>query len=201
MQGIRHTLRIRSAHHRPGQALVEMALSVTFIALLLAAVTDLGLAYKTYQTLVNATAEASSYLDLNPMVNCAIASCPDGDPIAGANAIALQRFQTEQGTIIRKLASTLDLNANGTPDNQEGDFEIDKWVRITEADNTQVNNMSAYNPAVTAPECQERNARPSNVASCYIVIQTRIVYRPFFLTPVLGNEMTIRAISVRRIVK
>lgn len=201
MKGIRHTLRIRPVHHRSGQALVEMALSITFIALLLAAVTDLGLAYKTYQTLVNATAEASSYLDVNPIVNCAVVSCPGGDPIAGANAIARQRFQFEQGTSGRKIASTLDLNANRTSDNLEAGFNINQWIRITEADNTQVNNMSAYNPGTTTQECRARIAKPTNVSSCYIVIRTQIIYRPFFLTPILGNQMTIRAISVRRIVK
>jgi hypothetical protein len=201
MSRFRRTLCIRSAHHRLGQALVEMALSITFIALLLAAVTDLGLAYKTYQTLVNATAEASSYLDVNPTVNCAIVSCPGGNPIAGANAIARQRFQSEQGTTIRHIASTLDVDADGIHDDVDSDVNIDEWVQITEADNTQVDNMSAYDPAATASECRERKAKPTNVASCYIVIRSRIIYRPFFLVPVLGDEMTIRAISVRRIVK
>ncbi len=82
ISGIRRNWHIQRSvnngrRHRSGQALVEMAISVTVLALLLAAAIDLGLAYKTYQTLVNATAEASSYLDLNPTVNCAVEPCPN----------------------------------------------------------------------------------------------------------------------------
>lgn len=185
----RHPVRVR-----PGQALVEMALSITLLFLLIAAAVDLGLAYKTHQTLVNATAEASTYLDLNPKV-------PSADPIASANAIALQRFQTEQGATVRPIASTLDLNANGVADNAEAGFNIADWVQITHATSAQVANMSTYDPN-QAGECANRIARPAPpLESCYVVIRSRMIYRPFFLTPVLGDQMNITTVSVRRVVK
>ncbi len=183
----------RVAWLQPGQALVEVTLSMTLLTLLVGAAVDLGLAYKTHQTLVNATAEASSYLDLNPKVS-------GSDPITAANSIALQRFQYEQGTSIRKIASTLDLNANGVRDDQEGGFNIADWVQITEANDVQVSNMSTYNPS-QAGECANRVAQPTTYESCYIMIRSRMIYRPFFLSPFLGDQMNIRTTSVRRVVK
>lgn len=183
----------RSVGLRPGQALVEVILSMTLLMSLIAAAVDLGLAYKTHQTLVNATAEASSYLDLNPKI-------PAADPIQSANTIALQRFQREQGITTRRIGSTLDLNANDVRDDQEAGFNIADWVQITEANNIQISNMSTYNPS-QAGECANRIAQPTTYESCYIVIRSRIIYRPFFLSPVLGNQMDIRTTSVRRVVK
>ncbi len=183
----------RVAWLQPGQALVEMTLSMTLLMLLVAAAVDLGLAYKTHQMLVNATAEASSYLDLNPKVLGA-------NPIESANSIALRRFQYEQGTTLQKIASTLDLNANGVRDDLESGFNIADWVQITEANNVQVSNMSTYDPS-QAGECTNRIAQPATYESCYIVIRSRIIYRPFFLSPMLGDQMNIRTTSVRRVVK
>ena len=67
-------------YYIPGQALIELALALTLIAMFLRAAVDLGLAYKAYQTLLNSTAEASSYLSLNPVLNCSVHLCPDGTP-------------------------------------------------------------------------------------------------------------------------
>jgi hypothetical protein len=94
--------RCSAGRRRPGQALVELSLSITFIALLLGAAIDLGLAYKTYQTLMNATAEASSFLALNPKVNCDANPtwCTGTDEIGGADREARNRFREEQGTTI-----------------------------------------------------------------------------------------------------
>ncbi len=187
-RSVRGTVGLRS-----GQALVEVTLSLTLLTMLVGAAVDLGLAYKTHQTLVNATAEASSYLDLNPKVS-------GSDPITAANSIALQRFQYEQGTSIRNIATTLDLNANGVRDDQEEGFNIADWVQITEANNVQVSTMSTYNPS-QAGECANRVAQPTAYESCYIVIRSRMIYRPFLLSPILGDQMNIRTTSVRRVVK
>jgi Flp pilus assembly protein TadG len=189
---------------QPAQALVELALSVTVIAMFLSAAVDLGLAFKTYQTLVNATAEASSYLVIRPVVNCGTINC---DPIAPADAEARRRFQNEQGTTQRSAISTLDLNADGALDDAS---LVQNWVQIDEADNLQVTPSgatfavgSSFDPTQTDSECRLRKARPqstnSNINACYIVIRSRMSYKPFVLQTLLGDTMTIRAISVRQI--
>jgi hypothetical protein len=200
MNWLRRPLRFKPVRSHPGQALVEMALSITVLALLLAAATDLGLAFKNYQTLVNATAEASSYLEHFPRANCEVNACPNGNAIEGANIIARQRFQFEQGATPRRLGSTLDLDANGVPDTTQEGFDITQWIQISEADNTQVDDLSDYDPSATALECRQRNPNPTSVSSCYIVVQTQMLYRPFFLRPILGEQMTIRTTSIRKIV-
>lgn len=197
---------------QPGQALVELALSITFIVLLLSAAVDLGFAFKSYQELINATSEAASYLDIYPVVNCGTPTC---DPIAAADTEAIRRFRTEQGPALRNIASTLDLNANGVDDFAEagGEAYVSSMVRIDEADNTQIDVASdgsfavgnSFQPSATDNECKKRTAVPlstnANVTSCYIVIRSGIVYKPYILKPLLGKTMTIHAISVRRIVR
>lgn len=200
--------RINARH--PGQAVVELALFATFIFLLLAAAVDLGLAYKSYQTLITASAEASSFLDLNPTYTCT--PLPGCDPAVAADAIARDRFRSEQGGILRGTTSTLDLNSNGIDDASETGV-IQSMIRIDEADNTQIDDVgtgtfaagSSFDPAATDTECKNREKDPNSpsrpeVTSCYIVIRVEYIYRPFLLSPLLGEEMTIRAISVRRIV-
>lgn len=206
------TMRRRAARRQAGQAILELTLSLTLIVLFVAAAVDLGLAYKAYQTLINAASEASSYLDQNPVANCGPGAC---DALLAADTVARERFRTEQGGLLRSVASTLDLNANGIDDIDEvgGAAMIEAMIQIDEADNTQIDAVSgqtfavgdSFDPAETDSQCQERIAEPASinaaVTSCYIVIRARMFYRPFVLRPVLGETMTIRAISVRRIIK
>jgi hypothetical protein len=196
---------------RAGQAVVELALSMTVIAMILGAAVDLGLAFKAYQTLINASAEASSFLDQNPTANCGTIGC---DAYAEADRLARERFRTEQGETRRGAISTLDLNANGVDDLSEagGAALVASMVQIDAADNTQIDATGpedfalngTFNPAATDAQCRQRVAIPRstnpNVQSCYIVIRAQMLYRPFVLRPLLGETMTIRAISVRRIV-
>lgn len=198
----------RTARVQPAQALVELALSVTVIAMFLSAAVDLGLAFKTYQTLVNATAEASSYLVIKPAVGCATVGMTGTDTMECANAEARRRFQNEQGTTQRSAISTLDLNADGAVDDAS---LVEEWVQIDEADNLQVTPSgatfavgSSFDPGLTDPECRlHRKAIPEStnlaIHSCYIVIRSRMSYKPFVLQTLLGDTMTIRAISVRQI--
>src|SRR5580765_37265 len=122
---------------QPGQALVELTLSLTFVMMLLTAAADLGMAYKAKQTLINATAEAASYLDMNPALSCSTTGC---DPLAAADAEALKRFRTEQGAVLHGSSSTLDLNANGIDDLTEtgGATYVSTMFQVDEADNTQI---------------------------------------------------------------
>lgn len=202
--------RLRGMPKQRGQALVELALAISFIALLFAAAVDMGLAYKTYQTLVNATAEAASYLDQAPAVDCAAVGMAGSDPIACADALARERFRREQGDQMRGVANTADLNADGTNDTTGNNYDITQAIRIDEADNRQIdtaNNQIAsnYDPNAADAQCKKRIGRPTDtggngVVSCYIVIRSQIVYRPFVLSIAVGPSMTIRTISVRKVV-
>lgn len=198
-----------------GQAIVELTLALTFLAFLFAAAVDLGLAFKSYQTLINATAEASGSLKVAPLINCGSTTC---DPIAAADSQARIRFRGEQGALMRGTASSMDLNANGRDDETEFTSAaawmgfIQSWVQIDEADQSQVTTTNSnfavdntFDPAATAPECQRRDAMyfdaNGSLRQCFLVVRTRIIYRPFAIAPAVGNEMTIRALSVVPIVR
>lgn len=212
---MRHRSRIRRPAQRQqaGQALIELALSFTFLAFLFAAAVDLGIAYKSYQTLINATAEASSYLMLNPVVNCDTIECPTSDPSAekevqGADREARRRFRMEQGISIRGTASTMDLDANTKDDATEHGWNwINSRVQIDEADSSQVTIVndtfaidSSFNPAATNNDCKLRRKYYSSGTTtglqCFIVVRAQIDYHPFAIAPAVGDTMTIRAISV-----
>lgn len=189
--------RIRASRVQPAQALIELALSLTLLTMLLGAAVDLGLAYKTYQTLTNATAEASTYLSLQP-VN------PDA---ATLDAEARQRFRNEQGTTLRGLASTLDLDANGQLD----DISVtNNRVQIKVVDSSQINvgtgNFTVdFSLLPQSTNCNP-NTRPRSytvagtVGQCYIAVRATMTYKPFFIKPFVGSEMTITATSVKPII-
>lgn len=219
LRHMRHLSRVRRTHgpqrHEAGQALIELALSFTFLAFLFAAAVDLGIAYKSYQTLINATAEASSYLMLNPVVNCGDRFCPNDDASAeneleGADREARVRFRTEQGVTVRGTASTLDLDANGKDDLTTDGYNwgwVNSRIRIDEADSSQVtivnNNFAldnSFDPAATNADCKLRRkfytSGTTSGLQCFIVVRSQIDYHPFAIAPAVGDTMTIRAISV-----
>lgn len=201
----------RRVHRSAGQAIVELALALTFLAYLFAAAVDLGFAFKSYQTLVNATAEASSYLAMRPSVSCGAnttALCAR----QAADSIARIRFRGEQGDRLRSFGgSTLDLNGDERDDAATvppgfANFEqfIRARVQIKAADATQVtttNTSLGVNGNFTeSPLCQERLIADIYGRQCYIVVISEMTYRPFAIAPVVGDTMTIRAISVKPIV-
>lgn len=206
---IRRTFRKQVNHqvarrHKSGQAIVELALSVTFLAFLFAAAVDLGIAYKSYQTLMNATAEATTYLSVRPLLGGCGAGC---DGKAPADREARTRFRNEQGADIRGSSSTLDLDSNNVDDLAEHGWGwIEQRVLIDEADSTQI-QVTGSTFAVgnsftrtTNPDCLARASIDRNGRQCYIVVRSVIIYHPFAISPALGSEMTIRAISVKPIV-
>lgn len=219
----RQTGACRIARRRSGQALVELTLSITFIALLMGAAIDLGLAYKTYQTLMNATAEASTFLALMPKVNCTAnsswcAGAPSAAvaPMYGASREARNRFREEQGLVRRGIASTLDLNANKVDDTTETIDGVNGYtymadrVRIHEADSAQISTTGGayglrgdYDPAATLQDCKDRKrfaVGETETRQCFMVVRTEIIYKPFISSRFLGANMTIRATSVKPIV-
>ncbi len=196
----------RSYRRFAGQAIVELTLALTFLAYLFAAAVDLGLAYKAYQTLINATAEASSSLKIEPLISCSGCS-----PAAAADSQARTRFRGEQGNQMGGMASTMDLNANGKDDELEfttaaawNNF-METWVRIDPADQSQVTTTnsefavgSSFQPT-TKPACVNRHSvyfEGAEVKQCFLVVRSKIQYRPFAIAPFVGDTMTITAISV-----
>lgn len=196
-----------------GQALVELTLALTFLTYLFAAAVDLGLAYKSYQTLINATAEASSFLAIKPAISCGAGTTAQCAREA-ADREARVRFRGEQGMKIRGFAgSTMDLNADEKNDAEvvpSGFANFEQFIRakvqIKVADDTQVvTSNSDFGIGgnfieSTDPSCLQRAVAGAK-GQCYIVVQTEIIYRPFAIAPAVGETMTIRAISVKPIVQ
>lgn len=200
----------RLARRTAGQAIVELTLALTFLAYLFAAAVDLGLAFKSYQTLVNATAEASSYLAIRPAISCGANTTPECAREA-ADREARIRFRGEQGDRLRSFGgSTLDLNGDEQDDRTMvpagfASFEdfIRARVQIKVADATQVtttnSNFAVGGNFTESVACRDRHVAGLN-GQCYIVVLSEITYRPFAIAPAVGDTMTIRAISVKPIV-
>lgn len=208
---------VRASTKKPAQALVELALSITFIFFLLAAAVDLGLMYKAYQTLENATAEASSYLAKTPITgSCGTATGQTClNTLKGnADAVAIGRLRFEDNeTHLSAVGSLRDLNGNGL-DDQGGDgwtteaaFASNDYIHINEMDGswivshgTTLPNFTSYTPS---QQCQNREVSDPNLLSCYIVVRARIVYHPFFaLAPLIGGStVNIRAYAVKPITR
>jgi hypothetical protein len=189
--------------------MVELTLAVTFLAYLFAAAVDLGLAYKAYQTLINATAEASGSLKVAPLVSCS--GCDAAAAAAAADSRARTRFRGEQGNQMGGIATTMDLNANGKDDQQDftsttawNNF-LETWIKIEPADQSQVtidNSEFAVGSSFTPTQnssCVSRQSvyfEGSEVKQCFLVIRSQIHYKPFAIAPFVGNTMTITSISV-----
>lgn len=211
---------VASTHRRQrvrrGQSLIEFALASAFLMLLLAAAIDAGLAYRSYQTLINSAADASSYLAQFPW-----AAPPGSDPLTtvptlqDANNNALNAFRNEQGGASFSVGgNTRDLNANDTDDTSEFGTSYDTtwhpWFRIDEASSSEVsvNAATGYGISDTFAgtsdsRCTDRQQFDSTTTAkkpCFIVIRAETIYRPFFLSPVFGSEMKIRAIAIKPIV-
>lgn len=195
-------------HQRSGQALIEFALMISLLMLLVAAAIDLGGAFRAYQTLMNATAEASSYLTIEPLTNCAIQTCPGGTSASGSDQEARVRFRQEQTTAPYGLLTTMDLDSSGQDDLAEHGWDwIAARVKIHEADSSQVTvensnfGLGSSFSGTSNPDCHARKRFDSSKGQCFIVVQAEYTYRPLVLSWILGKTMTIRATSVKAIVQ
>lgn len=199
------------AEHRrsraSGQALLEFALLISLIMTMLTAAIDLGLAYKSRQTLVNAASEAMSYLALSPLVSCATYTCPDGTPAGGADRQARIHFREEQSGVLKGVSSTMDLDGNGVDDlGEHGWGWIEQRVLIQEADSSQIipgsKNFAVGNSfnGTTDANCIARKRFDLSGGQCFVVVRATMIYRPFVLKPLLGDSMTIRTLTVKPIV-
>lgn len=198
-----------------GQGLVEFALASAFLMILLGAAVDAGLAYKSYQSLINASASASSYLAQFPFDGTSL------NTIEGANNKALLAFRNEQGGTSMSIGgSTRDLNANGIEDAAEfgatygttATSAWKPWFRIDEATSAEAaagisgsfaGTSDANCKAATSPQGGRQQFDSSSTTDkkpCFIIVRAKLVYRPFFLSPVFGKQITITATSVKPIV-
>lgn len=200
-------------HRREGQALVELALTIVFIALLLSATIDIGRAYRTHQMLTNATAEASSYLSQQPLVACGTACAwTTQQEKDRADELAIRSFRQETVFANASAVTALkDLNADEI-DDMTGNgwtavtFSSGGWLRFSPADSSQFDpanpgsfNIGTFTPSTQAECVNRRRTYPGG--QCFIVVQSKIVFRPLFgLVSFLGDAAQIRSYAIKPIV-
>jgi Flp pilus assembly protein TadG len=220
---LRRRLARRSA---PAQALIELVLALSFLLLVLGTAIDGGMAYKTYQTLANATAEASAFLAEQPMITCSTCTTTSSK-IAKANSQAINNFRFESGedTTLRTVASMRDLDADGKDDlgtvANGGDgwdaayLQANGWLQFNMVSDSQftagfdissVSMSSDTNPdANPATGCGSRWRYELPLPSsgypnrCYILVRAKAIYEPFLLGPIFGQALTIRAYAIKPI--
>lgn len=187
---------MRAKSKKPGQAVVEFALSATLIFFLLAAAVDLGLIFFTLQGLHNAAQEGATYgsrwlVRQNPNDSMS----PLVLDAAGIRDRARHEAGTRGGI---GFVNLLDLNSNGTsdvvPDTSSGTKEvnastgnpvIDDYIQITALDDTNGDgDPLAENTA--CPDLTDARYR------CYIRVIVSTEYNVVFpLAPAFGTKIRI----------
>lgn len=149
---------------RPGQAVVELALSITLIYLLLAAAIDFGLAYFVYQGLAGSAQEGAQFA----------ARKPTNGTSSNLGEVQ-QRARTEGGLVAnrRGFVNLFDLNTNGVDDVTEGVVGSSAASYIT--------MRVVQNPDVVATgmgvPCSLTSAPPGY---CDAIVTIKYDYRPQF---------------------
>jgi hypothetical protein len=179
-----HRLRLalRRKRKAAAQALVEFALAATLIFLLLAAAVDLGLIYMMVQALHNAAQEGAAYGSRWMDVPASGPSTLDYNGIR-------QRIRLEAGASGGVAGiNLLDLNADGTPDDQQPqvleDFiEIKPLLDASEdGDPTKVVSTGADEEVLCTNPSDTRKP-------CYVWVRVSATYRSFFpFATVFGAE-------------
>lgn len=149
---------------RPGQAIVELALSITLIYLLLSAAIDFGLAYFVYQGLSGAAQEGAQFAALKPM-----------NGTASNLGEVQQRARTEGGLTgnRRGFVNLFDLNTNRIDDLNEGVVgpSAQSYITMRVVQNPDVVATGMNVPcSVTAP----------SVGYCDAIVTIKYDYRPQF---------------------
>jgi hypothetical protein len=169
---------------KPGQSLVEFALTATLMFMMLSAIIDLGLAYFAYQGLAGAAQEGASYAALFPNNG----NVPNDPEIR-------QRVRYEAGANISlphraQFVDLLDLNNNNKDDNTEL-TELNKFVLIQTVQNSANAQLPA--PGIT---CDSTSTPPRRTTQyCDMVVTVKYVYKPFFSGASLfgAKEITLSA--------
>lgn len=210
---LRRTTLLRTKHRR-GQAMVELALSITFILFLASAAVDLALVFKTQQALTNAVAEASSYLAELPLAPVSFQNETVAQRKARANQEAAQhlRFEAaEDDGELRYIGSMRDLDSNGEDDLTQSpalfggstwNASLPGWLQIIEVDDSVLVDGTTYSSfdglSGGMAACANRTRITSTGSRCYVVVRAQKIYKPFFvLAPFLGDEVTVRAFSIK----
>jgi len=161
-----------STHKRkkPGQSLVEFALSATLLFLLLSAIIDLGLAYFAYQGLAGAAQEGASYAALFPTNGNAV-----NDP-----AIR-QRVRYEAGADPNLPHRARFINLMDLNNNKKDDFTVDPATVLADYIRISVVKNSANAQVGGVIPCDSTSTPPRRtVQYCDMVVTVRYRYTPFF---------------------
>jgi Flp pilus assembly protein TadG len=168
---------------KPGQSLVEFALTATLMFMMLSAIIDLGLAYFAYQGLAGAAQEGASYAALFPNKGTATNDAEIRQRVryeAGANISLPHRAQ---------FVDLLDLNNDNIDDNGQL-AKLNEFVLIKTVQN------SANAEVEYAIPCDSTSSPPRRTTQyCDMVVTVKYVYKPFFSGASLfgAKEITLSA--------
>ncbi|HEU4328191.1 MAG TPA: TadE family protein [Roseiflexaceae bacterium] len=175
-------LALRRKRKAAAQALVEFALAATLIFLLLAAAVDLGLIYMMVQALHNAAQEGAAYGSRWMTVPASGPSTLDYNGIR-------QRVRLEAGASGGVAGiNLLDLNADGTPDDQQPDV-LEDFIEIKPLLDASEDGDPTRVVATGAAE-EVACTNPSDTKKpCYVWVRVSATYRSFFpFATVFGAE-------------
>jgi len=161
-----------STHKRkkPGQSLVEFALSATLLFLMLSAIIDLGLAYFAYQGLAGAAQEGASYAALFPT---------NGNTVN--DAAIRQRVRYEAGADLNLPHRARFINLMDLNNNKKDDFTVDPATVLADYIRISVVQNSANAQVGGAIPCDSTSTPPRRtVQYCDMVVTVRYRYTPFF---------------------
>lgn len=183
---------LRRHRRTAGQALVELALSVTLIFLLVAAAVDLGLMFFTLQGMRTGAQEGATFGSYPVQVLAADGSLDRVD--LNYNQI-VQRVRNASGANSTGFANLQDLDNNGTRDElQTGDAKhtnpqsADSWIYVQLLGGANPNNLTGTCPTNVSGAGMQLGGR-----NCWIRVTVRYNYRfQFPLAPSFGQTFTLR---------
>jgi hypothetical protein len=187
----------RTDKKQPGQALVELALSITFIFFLLAATVDLGLIFFTLQGLRTAAQEGATYGSYPVRVVNSDGSTKAVD----LNYLEIaRRVRNSGGTTSSGFANLQDLDGNGVRDDTElydpkhGDQKNpDAWIFVELMGGSNANNLTAG----SCPTDEPGFGMQDGGRGCWIRVTVRYNYRlQFPLAPAFGNTVRLQVRQV-----
>lgn len=186
---------LRRRHRTPGQALVELALAITFIFFLLAAAVDIGLIFFTLQGMRTAAQEGAAFGSYPALV-----MNQDGT----VNRVDLRyteirnRVRNSGGATSSGFANLQDLDNDGVRDEFEGDAvhtnpqNADAWIRVELLGGANPANLTGVCPTNVSGQGMMNGGR-----NCWIRVTVRYNYRfQFPLAPSFGNTVRLEVRQV-----
>jgi len=168
---------------KPGQAIVEFALTATLLFFLLSAVVDLGLIFFTLQALHNAAQEGATYGSRNLELINGVMAVNQGK--------VRDRARHEAGDRSVGFANLLDLNANGVDDDTGLDKTnnvLQSYITVMQLEDTN-NNGSPLDDGV-APNYKPCLNPSTNRSPCYVRVTISLDYNFLFpFAPAFGSQI------------